>query len=186
MRPLLIILFLFTTTYGYSQGVNRDFLSRWLNESYPGEDISGVKAYYIRQGGQTGYYTLNDSASLDSVLNLIEIPKLAAVSYSRIKQCNYVPGRGSIYVIEAESSDKRYRLAKYMDALKQFSDTPALCPALIIDNVVIDPRLAKEVLLKLKVKDISDISIYQRPVPQSIFGRNGTNGKVQIWTKQVF
>lgn len=114
-----------------------------------------------------------------------------------MKTDNYVPGRGSIYVMAIQKMDTKdvegwVKKARklYVDEYVSYSQhilTDSKDPVLVIDGQAISATIAKSALDKIDPKEIYDISVNSFfPVPTSLFGQNAKNGLVQIWTKQKY
>jgi hypothetical protein len=114
-----------------------------------------------------------------------------------MKTDNYVPGRGSIYVMTIQKMETRDVEDWMKEARKLFVDkyeshsqhilTKSKDPVLVIDGQSVSATIAKVTLDKIDPKEIYDISVNGFfPVPASLFGQNSKNGLVQIWTKQKY
>jgi hypothetical protein len=185
----ILLLLAFTTTHG--QGTDKAFVDRWIKLCDEKIEVDSVKAYYIDRQ----YFT--DTAKINARLNTVPPPKIKSIWYSKMKTDNYVPGRGSIYVMVIQKMDTKdvegwMKEARklYVDKYTSYSQhilTDSKDPVLVIDGQAVSATIAKSALDKIDPKEIYDISVNSFfPVPTSLFGQNAKNGLVQIWTKQKY
>lgn len=190
MKTLTFILFLFISTRLNAQSIDKNHVINWIKAIDAPYKPDSVVAYYI---DRELYYTY-DTTKFNAAIQKINVHNLKGIFYSKYKTDNYVPGRGSIYILtihELEADDIKGWLT---NARKLFADnyisfsqhifTNAQDPVLLIDNESIHHTEAKDVLNKLDPKDIYDISVNTSPVPAAMYGQNSRNGLVQIWTKK--
>jgi len=99
MRQTLTVFFLLYFSTSFGQGINKAFIDRWLKLCDDNIPVDSVKAYYIDRQ----YFT--DTAKINAYLKKIPPGKIRSIRYSKIKGCNYVPGRGSIHIMTIEKMD---------------------------------------------------------------------------------
>lgn len=177
----LALLFCTATLSANAQPADTDFVKRWLRPYYTTEQIGKVRAFYIGSEGRFQFYTLGQPA-LDSALALLDVRRIASVTYSRVKKCNYVPGKGSIYILEASRMTNAKIKEGCQQATLRLSRPPAVRPALEIDGVPIDPLQAANRLAHLPAKNIWAITDSESPAPGFLFGPNGSHGLIRVWT----
>jgi hypothetical protein len=191
MRQIFTILLLLYFTTSYGQRTDKAFVDRWLKLCDENIEVDSVRAYYIDRE----YFT--DTAKINVRLRTIPPRKIKSIWYSKMKTDNYVPGRGSIYVMTIQKMETKDVEAWMLDAKKMYVDkyasysqhilTDSRDPVLLIDGQTISATIAKAALDKIDPREIYDISVNGRfPVPTSLFGQNAKNGLVQIWTKQKY
>jgi hypothetical protein len=166
------------------------FIKKWLLLCAEEIEVDSVRAYYIDRD----YFDNPDE--INARLTTIPISKIKSIRYSKMKTDNYVPGRGSIFVMTVQKMDPQdvedwMKEARklYVDKYRSYSQhivTDSKDPVLVIDGQAVSATIAKSALDKIEPKEIYDISVNGTPVPNSIFGQNGKNGLVQIWTKQKY
>lgn len=188
MKTLIFILAFTCFTKLNAQSIDRNYIVNWIRQADSTFDVDSVMMYRIDRGL---FYT-SDSAKLNNRLRQIPFDSLKAIFFSRVKTDNYVPGKGTIYVLTVQllstkSAKAWLDKAKTLFVDKYFSFSShipvnAKDPVLIIDYRLIHQTEAKKVLDKLKPTEIYDISVGQTPVPVPIYGQNAKNGLVQIWT----
>ena len=177
MRQTLTILFIFYVTVSYGQVTNKAFVDRWLKSCDEKIEVDSVRAYYIDRQSFT------DTAKINARLRTIPPRKIKSIWYSKMKTDNYVPGRGSIYVMTIQKMDTKDVEAWMKEAIKLYVDkyasfsqhilTDSRDPVLVIDGQAISATIAKAALEKIVPKEIYDISVNDHfPVPTSIFGQN--------------
>ena len=101
MRQTFIILFLLYFSASFGQGTDKAFVDRWLKLCDENIPVDSVKAYYI----DSQYFT--DSAKINAYLKTIPPRNIKSILYSKMKTDNYVPGRGSIYVLTIQKMDSK-------------------------------------------------------------------------------
>ena len=191
MRQIFTILFLLYFFASFGQGTDKAFIDRWLKLCDENIPVDSVKAYYIDRK----YFT--DTAKINAYLKTTPPRRIKIIWYSKIKKDNYVPGRGSIYVMTIREMDSENVKTSLKEARKLYSDkytsysqhvlTDSKDPVLVIDGQTVSPTISKATLDKIDPKEIYDISVNGFfPVPVSLFGQNAKNGLVQIWTKQQY
>ena len=190
MRQVFATLLLFQVTTLPAQVTDMAFVKKWLLLCDESIAVDSVRAYYI-----DGRYSA-DSAVINSRLRAIPTVKLKGIWYSRIKTDNYVPGRGSIYVMSIQKMDTKRVEGWMKEARKLYVDDyvshqhilpDSKDPVLVIDGQAILATISKETLKKIDPQQIYDISVNGFfPVPSSIYGQNAKNGMVQIWTKDRY
>ena len=153
-----------------------------------------VRAYII----DNQYYDLTvDTFSFHDRLSAIKVNKVHSIYYSKVKQDEYVPGKGFITVRTIRKKSLENVQGWLTEAKKVFQDQytsfsqhihpDAKDPVLVIDNKTIQHTLVKETLNKINPQDIYDISVNNYfPVPSTLYGQNAKNGLVQIWTKKNY
>lgn len=190
MRTLLsLLLTVLILTELKSQTIDKNYIVNWLKAIDSNSQIDSVVVYKI--DGKS-YYTY-DSAKLNRRLKQIMVSKLKSIFYSKYKIDNYVPGKGTIYILtfkEQHIDDIKTRLIKanelFIDSYISFSQhimIDSKDPVLLIDNKSIHHTEVKDFLKKLVPSEIYDMSVNTSPVPTVIYGQNAKNGLVQIWTK---
>jgi hypothetical protein len=191
MRQTFTILFLLHFTVSYGQVTDKAFVNRWLKLCDEKIEVDSVRAYYIDRQ----YFT--DTAKINARLRTIPPRKIKSIWYSKMKTDNYVPGRGSIYVMTIKKMETQDVEDWMKEARKLFVDkyvshsqhilTESKDPVLVIDGQSVSATIAKVMLDKVDPKEIYDISVnVSFRVPASLFGQNAKNGLVQIWTKQTY
>lgn len=191
LRQIFTILFLLFVTGSHGQVTDKAFIDRWLRLCDEKIEIDSVRAYYIDRQ----YFT--DTAKINARLKTIPPRNIKSIFYSKMKTDNYVPGRGSIYVMTIQKMDTKDVKAWMKDAKKLYVDkyvsysqhilTNSRDPVLVIDGQAISATIAKAALEKIDPNEIYDMSVNGHfPVPTSLFGQNAKNGLVQIWTKQKY
>jgi hypothetical protein len=191
MRQTFTILFLLFFTETHGQGTDKAFVDKFLKLCDDKIEVDSVKAYYVDRQ----YFT--DTAKINARLRTIPPSKIKSIWYSKLKTDDYVPGRGSIYVMTIQKMDTKDVVGWMKEARKLYVDkyasysqhilTDSKDPVLVIDGQAVSATIAKSALDKIDPKEIYDISVNGFfPVPTSIFGQNGKNGLVQIWTKQKY
>lgn len=188
MKTLIFILACTCFTKLNAQSIDRNYIVNWIRQADSTFDVDSVMKYRI--DGESFYTT--DTAKLNNQLRQIPYDSLKAIFFSRVKTDNYVPGKGTIYVLTIQQQNAKNAKAWLDKAKILFTDkyfsfsshipVNAKDPVLIIDYRLIHQTEAKEVLDKLKPAEIYDISVGQTPVPVPIYGQNAKNGLVQIWT----
>ena len=191
MRQTFTILFLLSATMSFGQGTDKAFIDRWLKLCDENIEGDSAKAYYIDRK----YFT--DTAKINAQLRTISLRKIRSIWYSKIKTDNYVPGRGSIYVMtiqkmEPEDVEGWMKQARklFVDKYASYSQhilTDSKDPVLVIDGQSVFPTIAKAALDNINPREIYDISVNGFfPVPPGLFGQNAKNGLIQIWTRQQY
>ncbi|MCD9014399.1 hypothetical protein [Parachryseolinea silvisoli] len=191
MRQNFTILFLLYFSASFGQGTDKAFIDRWLKLCDENIPVDSVRAYYI--DGE--YYT--DTAKINAYLQTIPPGRIKSIWYSKIMIDNYVPGRGSIYVMTVKKMDSKDVEAWMKDARNLYVDkytsysqhilTDSRDPVLLIDGQAVSAAIAKATLDRIDPKEIYGVSVNGFfPVPTSLFGQNAKNGLVQIWTKQRY
>ena len=190
MKTLLFILLLFCLTKINSQSIDKNYVVKWIKAIDTTYQPDSVIAYYIDRGLYYSY----DTAKFNAAFRQVNVDNLKDIFYSEYKACNYVPGRGSIYISTVKESETDHINGWLKKAKKLFFDNyisfsqdifpHAKDPVLIIDAQNIHHSEVKQSLNKLNAKDIYDISVSSSPVPSAIYGQNSRNGLVQIWTKK--
>jgi hypothetical protein len=191
MRQIFTILFSFTLTSLSAQVTDMTFVKKWLLLCDDKLQVDSVKAYYIDRD----YF--DDSVKINARLSTIPFEKIKSIRYSKMKTDNYVPGRGSIFVMTIQKMDAKDVEAWIKDARKLFVDkyssysqhilTDSRDPVLVIDGHQVYATIANSTLNKIDPKEIYDISVNEHvPAPESLFGQNAKNGLVQIWIKQKY
>jgi hypothetical protein len=167
------------------------FIKKWLSLCDEKIEVDSVRAYYIDRD----YFDIPEK--INARLNTIPVSKIKSIRYSRMKKDNYVPGRGSIFVMTIQKMATRDVEAWMKDARKLFRDkyssysqhilTNSRDPVLVIDGQQVSATIAKVTLDKIDPREIYDISVNEHsPAPMTLFGQNAKNGVVQIWTKQKY
>lgn len=188
MKILLLLFACTCFTKLNAQRIDRNYIVNWIGQADSTFAVDSVMMYRIDRGL---FYT-SDSAKLDNRLRQIPFDSLKAIFFSRVKTDNYVPGKGTIYVLTIQQISTKSAKAWLDKAKTLFTDNyfsfsshipvNAKDPVLIIDNRLIHQTEAKKVLDILKPTEIYDISVGQTPVPIPLYGQNAINGLVQIWT----
>ena len=190
MKTLLLIFASICLTQLKAQTIDKNYVINWIKAIDPSYQPDSVIQYHI---DRETYYTY-DTLEFNSRLRQINIKSLKSIFYSKFKMDNYVPGKGTIYILtikKLKTDDINIWLTKakssFVDKYVSFFQhifTDSKDPILIIDNKSIHHTEVKDALNKLNPKDIYDISVGLTPVPASIYGHNAKNGLVQIWTKK--
>jgi hypothetical protein len=190
MKTLLTIILLIVLTQLKAQTIDKNYIINWIKAVDTTYEPDSVIAYEI---DRDSYYTY-DTAKLNDRLQQISFSRLKSIYYSKIKMDNYVPGKGTIYILtirkqETENAKNWLTKAKklFTDKYVSFSQhifSNAKDPVLYIDNIAIHHTEVKEAINKINPKDIYDISVSSSPVPTTMYGQNAKNGLVQIWTNK--
>lgn len=189
MNSLLFILAFICLTQLKAQGIDKDYVVNWIKAIDATYQPDSVIQYRI---DREIYYTY-DTLKFNTRLQQIDSKQLKSISYSKYRMDNYVPGKGTIYILtikKMKTSNVKSWLDRaktsFVDSYISFSQhifTNSKDPVLLVDNKPIHHTEAKETLNKLKPKEIYDISVGRLPASSSIYGQNAKNGLVQIWTK---
>ena len=99
MRHIITILLLLYFTASYGQRTDKAFVDRWVKLCDENIEVDSVITYYIDRQ----YFT--DTAKINGRLRAIPPTKIKSIWYSKMKTDNYVPGRGSIYVMTIQKMD---------------------------------------------------------------------------------
>ena len=191
MRQIFTILFFFTVTSLSAQVTDMVFIKKWLLLCDDKLPVDSVRAYYIDRD----YFDNPDK--INARLNAIPVAQIKSIRYSKMKTDNYVPGRGSIFVMTIQEMETEDVEDWMKDARKLFVDkyssysqhtlTDSRDPVLVIDGQQVSATIAKAALDKIDPREIYDMSVNEHsPAPASLFGQNAKNGLVQIWTKQKY
>ena len=190
MKTLLLILASICLTQLKAQTIDKDYIINWIKAADSTFDVDAVMKYNI---DRESYY-MTDTPKFEKRLSQISNDRLKSIFFSKYKTDNYVPGKGTIYVLTLQkqaTEDAKGWLTKakgmFVDSYISFSQhifTNAKDPVLVIDNKSIHHTDVKDALNKLDPKDIYDISAGSSPVPATMYGQNSKNGLVQIWTKK--
>lgn len=173
-----------------AQTIDKNYVINWIKAIDTSYQPDSVIQYHIDRDTYYSYDTLQ----LNSRLRHIDISRLKSIYYSKYKMDNYVPGKGTIYILtikKLKTDDINIWLKEannsFVDKYVSFSQhriSNSKDPVLIIDSKVIHHTEVKEALSKLNPKDIYDISVGLTAVPAVLYGQNAKNGLVQIWTKK--
>lgn len=174
-----------------AQTINKSYVISYIKAIDTSYQPDSVIQYHIYR---ETYYTY-DTTKFNSRLRQIDIKRIKGIFYSKFKMDNYVPGKGTIYIltVKKQKTDainvwltkaKNSFVDKYV-SFSQHIFTDSKDPVLIIDNKSIQHTESKYAINNLNAKDIYDISVELTPVPESIYGQNAKNGLVQIWTKKL-
>lgn len=189
MRAFIIISTFFFVTVLKGQSIDKSYLDNWIKAADTTFPVDSVRVYFVN--GE--YLTSFDTLELSKRLKQISADKIACIGYSKIKDCGYQPGRGTIFVNSIKQQnikDIKYNLSA---ATKLFADNyisfsqhifnNAKDPVFMVDYVMIHHAEIKEVLKKINPQDIYSVDINHFSVPPALFGQNSKNGLVQILTK---
>lgn len=191
MKTILLILTSICLTKLEAQTINKSYVISYIKAIDTSYQPDSVIQYHIYR---ETYYTY-DTTKFNSRLRQIDIKRIKGIFYSKFKMDNYVPGKGTIYIltVKKQKTDainvwltkaKNSFVDKYV-SFSQHIFTDSKDPVLIIDNKSIQHTESKYAINNLNAKDIYDISVELTPVPESIYGQNAKNGLVQIWTKKL-
>ena len=192
MKIPITILALICLTQLSAQNIDKDYVIKWIKAADSTFDVEAVVKYSI---DRESYYT-TDTAKLNSRLQLISTNRIKGIFFSKYKTDNYVPGKGTIYILTVQKQtpdDAKEWLEEakklFVDEYASFSQhifTNAKDPVLIIDNRSVHHTEIKLAFEALDTKYIYDIYLSPSAVPFSIYGQNAKNGLVQIWTTRIF
>jgi hypothetical protein len=190
MRAFIIITALLFSSILKGQGIDKTCIDNWIKAADSSFAVDSVKVYFVN--GQ--YLTSFDTLELSTKLKQISPDKIACIGYSKIKDCGYQPGRGTIFVNSIKQQtfkDIKYNLTAakklFVDNYVSFSQhifNDAKDPVLMIDYVMVHHSEVKDALRKLTTQEIYSVDINPFPVPATSFGQNSKNGLVQILTKK--
>jgi hypothetical protein len=190
MRTLLCISSFFFATVLKGQGIDKSYLDKWVKLADSTFAVDSVRVYFV--DGQ--YLTSFDTLELRTKLKKILPNRISCIGFSKIKDCGYQPGRGTIFVNSIkyqDTNDIKYNLTAakklFVDNYISFSQhffNDAKDPVLMIDYVMIHHTEVKDALNKLNFQELYSVDINPYPVPGVLFGQNSKNGLVQILTKK--
>ena len=94
MRVYFIILLLFFAATTQAQCVDKYFIDQQIRAKFPGAHVDSVRVYIIN--GK--YFTSYDSLALTTCLNSYSRDQITFLYFSKVKECGYQPGYGTIYI----------------------------------------------------------------------------------------
>ena len=95
MKTILLILASICLTQLKAQTIDKNYVINWIKAINTSYQPDSVIQYHI---DRDTYYTY-DTLEFNSRLRQIDISSLKSIFYSKYKMDNYVPGKGTIYIL---------------------------------------------------------------------------------------
>jgi hypothetical protein len=173
---ILILLTQFEISASLAQNLTLDYIYTYLKAVDSTYKVELVKSIHINGDD----YGLSDDSLFLSKLKEIPIDRINIIGYSTVMTDNYVPGVGVIWINTTHKQTINEIKESISYAIKEFSNGKK--PVLVINKKPVDYINLKEELNKTPLTEIYEIYVSSFPVPVSIYGQNGKNGIIRIWT----
>jgi hypothetical protein len=161
----------------FTQSVDLEYLRKWVLDTEPNAKFDSVRVFII----DGNYIEMSDGIALNGMLAGINQKDVKTILYSRMKTCGYQPGLGTVAMVLIKKRTPE-DVGRWISSIsKEFKRGDK--PVLIIDGKKIEYKELDAEVKKIDRKQIFDILVTSEPMPTFLFGPEGKNGVIQIWTK---
>ena len=186
MKPILVLLFLFSISLVKAQEINKSFLDSVCKATYPDIQIDSIRNYVINYVS----FDSKDTASLNTRLRKISKDSIARLVYLPFDNRSY-SGKKTLLldlVRQQKQEDIKQLLAEvhniYCRDYWKFRSGKEM-PVLIVDYTVVKETRIKEVLDDLDVNKVYSIMMTMAGMNASLLAEQAKKGTVQIWFKKT-
>ncbi|MEE1946673.1 hypothetical protein VRU48_16230 [Pedobacter sp. KR3-3] len=138
----------------------------------------------------SGFYEAKDSLKLNKKLraktakDLLRVVLMHPIGNTEEALGVELFSQGFI-TIELKSRQPKQQKREMLAEAKEIFATGSKNPILVINEVRVSPDEAKATIAKLKFEELDAIAIYYRALSTSVYGQQGADGMIQIWTRPL-
>jgi hypothetical protein len=183
---LLTILFIEVSS---AQNLTKSYVDTWISATFPGAQIDDEVVYILN-----GHVIPIDSLSFQ--FSKYQTQDLTGINYidrTTISNSILCKPSTSVVILQTKGTQSRKLIKEYFGEAKKKYRQPSIIttadinpkrgePVLIVNGNQIFHKEAYNLIHNIKLRKIIGINIIDRPVAESIYGENATNGLIIITT----
>ena len=188
-RLILTLLTVLLTELTGAQILTRSYVDTWISATFPGSQIDD-EVIYILNGHVIPIDSLSSQFSKYQTQDLTGINYLDKTSINNAILCKLSSG---VVILQTKGTQSKKSIKEYLGKAKKKYRQPLIVttadidpndgePVLIINGNQIFHKEAYSLIHNVKLNKIIGINIIDRPVAESIYGENSTNGLIIITT----
>jgi hypothetical protein len=188
-RLLLTLLTVLLIKVSSAQTLTKSYVDTWISATFPGAEIDDEVVYVLN-----GHLVAIDS--LSSRLSKFQTQDLTCINYldkTTISNAIFCKPLAGVVILQTKGTQSKKLIKKYLREAKKKYLQPLIVttadidpndgePVLIVNGKQIFHKEAYNLIHKIKLSKIIGINIIDRPVAESIYGENATNGLIIITT----
>ncbi|MFD2162477.1 hypothetical protein ACFSJU_08730 [Paradesertivirga mongoliensis] len=188
-RLILTLLTVLLIEVSSAQTLTKSYVDTWISATFPGAQIDD-EVVYVLNGHVIPIDSLFFHFSKYQTQDLTGINYIDRTTVGNVILCKPLTG---VVILQTKGTQSKKLIKEYLgEAKKKYRQPPIITtadidpkigePVLIVNGEQVFHKEAYNLIQNIKLNKIIGINIIDRPVAESIYGENATNGLIIITT----